>query len=155
MRIIKRMKNPKGFTLVELLVVLAIVGILMGLAIGGIRIVQEVNRDTQRKALVRDIQLALESYQEKNNAYPDTGDLNLTEEDDRVQIDADGEVVDSSVNFDVEPLFTGGTDCTLPKMNGSESESGYFSYCYRGESRGYELIVKLERSSEAYSGGNV
>ena len=64
---LSKLKNKEGFSLVELLVVLAIVGILMALAVGGIRIVQEVNRDTQRKSLVRDIQLAIESYQEKNN----------------------------------------------------------------------------------------
>ncbi|MFC1780105.1 type II secretion system protein [Patescibacteria group bacterium] len=151
------LKKEKGFTLVELLVVLAIVGILIGLAIGGIRIVQEVNRDTQRKALVRDIQLALESYQEKNNEYPSSGsnDLTLTKNPsgcDGMYIEAGGtESVCSKATF--SPQWDS-ADCTGYPKNIKEAESGDFSGCYEGNTRSYDLYVLLERTGKDYNAGN-
>jgi len=155
------LKNKNGFTLVVLLVVLAIVGVLMGLAVGGIRIVQQVNRDTQRKALVRDIQLTLESYQERNNKYP-TGTgaangvtLSNTDPDcEGVLITAGGsEEVCSKVNFAPQWQFDncGG----YPKDTASEEESGNITGCYAGHTRAYNLYIMLERTIEDYNAGNV
>ncbi len=159
MKLFKRV-SKKGFTLVELLVVLAIVGILMGLAIGGIQIVQQVNRDTQRKALVRDIQLALESYQERNNKYP-TGSGNdngvvLSNTDtscDGVLITAGGsEEVCSKVNF--APDFQLDNCGGYPKDNLPEEDSGAITGCYEGNTRAYKLYIMLERTDEDYNAGN-
>lgn len=154
-------KNKDGFTLVELLVVLAIVGVLMGLAVGGIRIVQQVNRDTQRKALVRDIQLTLESYQERNNKYPTgSGGVNgvtLSDNDpdcDGVLIIAGGtEEVCSKVNF--APQWQIDNCGGYPNDNASEEESGNITGCYVGHTRAYDLYIRLERTVEDYNAGNV
>lgn len=48
-------KNLKGFTLVELLVAMAIIGIILGLALFGIAAAQRNARDTARKAALQDI----------------------------------------------------------------------------------------------------
>jgi len=148
-------KDNKGFSLVELLVVLAIVGILMALAVGGIRIVQQVNRDTQRKSLARDIQLALESYQEKENEYPDSISLNQQGGGCKgVQIVAGEEEVCSSVNFDVSHFEDGEGGAACEDSGSTTDDSGYFSGCYLGNSKSYSMFVELERTADNFNAGN-
>lgn len=63
-------KNTRGFTLLEILVVVAIialVGIFAALAVNSARSKQ---RDATRLANVRQLQSALEDYFNENNAYP-------------------------------------------------------------------------------------
>jgi prepilin-type N-terminal cleavage/methylation domain-containing protein len=151
-------KKNKGFTLVELLVVLAIIGILVGLAIGGIRIVQMVNRDTQRKAFVRDVQLLLEAHQERKNTYPGSitfgtaGTSNCG--DNEVPITTEGGIEKgcSKVNFDI----VDSDDCSALSADGygNEEFSGNLTICYEGDTKGYSLYVALERS-DPYNASNV
>ena len=64
--------NKKGFTLIELMVVMAIIAVLAVLIIGAISIARQTATDTQRRGLVKEIQVALESEYAKNNSYPDS-----------------------------------------------------------------------------------
>lgn len=70
-----------GFTLVEILVVIAIIGILATLAIISYTGAQKQARDTQRKSDIKQYQMALESYSAKNNGtYPvSTGATSVTD----------------------------------------------------------------------------
>ncbi|MEK7648540.1 MAG: type II secretion system protein [Patescibacteria group bacterium] len=69
----------KGFTLVELLVVVAIIGLLAGIAIVSVNSVRIKARDTRRIADIKQIQNALELYNnEHGGMYPASGaDLKL------------------------------------------------------------------------------
>ena len=62
------MKNNKGFTLVELLVVIVIFGIIMGLSFPAIRRIQENNTNTKyetyQKALISGAKLYVDSFEE-------------------------------------------------------------------------------------------
>ncbi len=63
------MKN-KGFTLVELLVVMAILGVLVTLVAGGFRTAQMRGRDGKRKSDLREIANSLEVFMSDHGQYP-------------------------------------------------------------------------------------
>lgn len=63
-------KNIFGFTLIELMIVIAILGILTFLISGNFFQSLKRGRDTRRKADVQNIQKAIEIYYEDKNAYP-------------------------------------------------------------------------------------
>lgn len=63
-------KSQKGFTLIEILIVVAIIGILASVALVGLRPVQSKGRDARRISDLRQVQAALELYFSKNGQYP-------------------------------------------------------------------------------------
>jgi prepilin-type N-terminal cleavage/methylation domain-containing protein len=66
------MKPNKGFTLIEMLIVVAIIGILAGVVLVGLGPVQRGGRDARRIADLRQVQNALELYFNKCGYYPGT-----------------------------------------------------------------------------------
>lgn len=64
------MNNKKGFTLIELLVVIAIIGLLSTIAVVALNNARMRSRDARRLADVRQIQTALELYQDDQGLYP-------------------------------------------------------------------------------------
>lgn len=71
------LKNKsKGFTIVELLIVIVVIGILATLVIVTFTGIQQKARDSKRKTDLGAVQAALESYYSSNNTYPTMADLN-------------------------------------------------------------------------------
>lgn len=62
----------KGFTLVELLVVISIIGALVTIALVSFRNSQARGRDAERKSDLKQISSALELYYSDYGKYPDT-----------------------------------------------------------------------------------
>jgi len=62
--------KDKGFTLVELLVVMAILGVLVTLIAGGFRTAQMRGRDAKRKSDLKEIANSLELYLSDHGEYP-------------------------------------------------------------------------------------
>ena len=71
-----RKLNNKGFTLVELLVVVAIIALLSTFAIVALGSARAKTRDTKRIATVREMSNALEMYFNENDSYPIAPDVN-------------------------------------------------------------------------------
>jgi len=67
---IRKINGQSGFTLLELLIVIVIIGILALLIIPNITSAPKKARDTQRKTDLKGIQKALEEYFVSNNVYP-------------------------------------------------------------------------------------
>lgn len=62
--------KSKGFTLVEMLVVLAIVGILTGVVLASTTAARSQARDSARTSNIKEIQLGLALYFDVNRSYP-------------------------------------------------------------------------------------
>lgn len=60
----------KGFTPIELLVVVSLIGVLATLVIANMNSARERARDAQRKSDLRNIQTALRLYYNDNGSYP-------------------------------------------------------------------------------------
>lgn len=72
-----KIKNNKGFTIVELLIVIIIIGILAALVLNSFRGVQEKARDTKRQTDVNAQSSQLEVYYTNSGGYPIfTGEVN-------------------------------------------------------------------------------
>lgn len=74
---ISKYKDKRGFTIVELLIVIVVIGILAALVLNSFRGVQERARDTERRTDTNSIATQLEVYYTDNAGYPVfTGEVN-------------------------------------------------------------------------------
>ncbi len=68
-----RGQKQAGFTIVELLIVIVVIGILASITIVSFNGVQSRARDTRRSADIHSVQGALELYKLDNGVYPSVG----------------------------------------------------------------------------------
>jgi len=73
----KFMNIKKGFTLIEILIVLMIIGIMVTIATFGIQGAREAARDAKRKTDLENVKTALELYFNDCGAYPAPSSGNL------------------------------------------------------------------------------
>lgn len=69
------MKNKKGFTLLELLVAMAIIAVLLALAVFGILQVQRNSRETQRIKALEDVNIGIQSFYNRFGQNPQSVDF--------------------------------------------------------------------------------
>ena len=62
----KKIKSQKGFTLVEILAVIAILGILTGIAIGGIQLLLDKSKEEFYNEQENNMIMAAQSYYQTN-----------------------------------------------------------------------------------------
>lgn len=67
-----RKLNQKGFTIIELLVVIVIIGILVALTLPNLFAAQARGRDSDRKNELKNLQQKLETHFGDNDQYPTT-----------------------------------------------------------------------------------
>ena len=72
MKLPRTFKKYSGFTLVELLIVIAIIGILISIGLASFSRAQKQAKDGEKKANIESIRGALEQYYADNNQYPVT-----------------------------------------------------------------------------------
>jgi type II secretion system protein G len=69
--------TQRGFTIVELLIVIVVIGILAAITIVAYNGIQSRARDTARTSGINGVQKALELYRVDNGAYPSVGTDNI------------------------------------------------------------------------------
>ena len=69
-------KNNRGFTIVELLIVIVVIGILAALVVVTYNGIQQKARDTERKTDINALHGQLEAYQAQNGKYPTLTEVN-------------------------------------------------------------------------------
>lgn len=73
------LSQAKGFTLIEVVVVMAIIAVLALLVIGAITVARNTAKETTHKSNAKTLQVGLEAYYAKNKSYPTTsGSFNGT-----------------------------------------------------------------------------
>lgn len=133
---LKFSKLNRGFTLVELLIVVAIIGVLSTLLMANFIGVRQKARDAQRKSDIRQIQSALELYRSDQGSYP------------------------ASLYTGVCPTsaaFVGGSPSTtyMSKVPCDPSGTTYYNsakYYYSGGGATYTLGACLENTADTQQG---
>jgi prepilin-type N-terminal cleavage/methylation domain len=72
----KRNLNNKGFTIVELLIVIVVIGILALLVITTYSGIQAKARNSKRQTDIQSVQTQLEAFFSQNGYYPSLGNMN-------------------------------------------------------------------------------
>lgn len=134
----------RGFTLVELLIVMVILGILATLIVGNFRNAQIRGRDAQRKSDLREMANALELFYQDHGQYPD---------------EAGGRL--QACPYD--PSTGSGTSCTWGEDEFTDGNTSYFktlpkdpeegqTYYYRivsgSNNQKYQIFAHLENPKD-------
>lgn len=85
----------RGFTLVELLVVIVIIGILAGLTVGGVQVARQAARRAVIKTEIGQLAMALERYKNEVGEYPP--DFTCLNEDNDPTVDTPAETAAKAV----------------------------------------------------------
>lgn len=119
------MNKRSAFTLIEILIVVAIIGILASIVLVGLGPIQKRGRDARKISDLRSVQNGLELYYNKNGSYP-TGITQWT--------DLDYQLKNAQIGVS-----------QLPK----DPRSPTVDYCYATDGTTYVLSAALEDTNNS------
>jgi len=129
---VRKERKMKGFTLVELLIVLLILGILIGLAVPRYLQALEKSKQTTFCSNVRNVISAMESWRMENatTAYPDFDTLNAT-------------IIKSATYFS-QPPQNPYTNEILQAVSSTDAAMDNYFYYSRPATGSYKIETKPE-----------
>lgn len=140
-------KAQKGFTIIELLIVIAIIAILALLVLNNFQGAQAKARDQQRTTDINNIHSKLEEFYNERNYYPaalDAEDLGGIDEGSLADPQGGQAPAESSV------ADAAAADAAAAPTSDSNTDPGYayITYgCTDGECAGYRLKAFIEKPS--------
>lgn len=146
---IKSKKLSLGFTLAELAIVIAIIGILAAIAVVASGTVQKSSRDNVRQAKVTTISEALEKYYRENNEYPSVAamtDANIDNVKAKLGL-PDGELLKMPGSTANNSIAVTGASATTIVYSANTSDAAQNSQCQNvvnGYCDGYTLAYVNE-----------
>lgn len=145
------LKNKYGFTLLELMIIIVILGVLAALISGNFITSLKKGRDARRKADLQQIQKALEMYYEDNKEYPEAGG-----EDGELDITASGtlchpEGCDTKTYMYKIPIESK-TGCQYLYVHEDSDGEGYSLYSTIENNQDVGQGIKLDGSSQDPNG---
>ena len=154
-KIKKTKKNLLGFTLVELLVVISIIGILSSFAVVSLNSARQKARDALRKGDIAQLRTALEMYYDDYLSYPACGTWDDGDSDFGATVsDNFGGGCECYINV-LEIELTAGLKPIMPKpprdpknITNNCSLDGIFNYRYVSDSTQYAVVYTLEDGGE-------
>ncbi len=116
-------KRGQGFTIVELLIVIVVIGILALLVITTYSGIQAKARNSKRSSDISTVQTQLEAFFQSNGYYPSLGDMNST-----TWLGSNMKSLDTEAVAD--PSATSGSDCAKTHNNCFATSATAKSYGY-------------------------
>lgn len=121
----------QGFTILELMVVMAIIGILAALSIVSFQSSQIKARDSERKSNLKQIGLALETYYNDKGQYPTNS----------VDYKMNACVSEATCDWGDQWVDENGT---VYMVEIPADRTGGLTYFYESDGRSYQLYARLE-----------
>lgn len=146
-----RRNDNRGFNLIELIVVAAIISLLATVILAALSNAREKARDSTRKAELGELQKAITHYFTTTGSYPSTGGVWLSSEVGSTQA-TNG--ADYSANW-VPNILAANMITKLPSdpvggINSSCSGTQYRSYLYRSDGTHYKLLSNCALEWDSY-----
>lgn len=130
-------RTKRGFTLVEIIIVIAIIGLLTSVILFSVSKARQNTRDKVRKTDLAQAQLAIELYREAHGSYPSECLPDTTAWAGPGPHSASwGRQCDSDYIMGLTPVFTS----VLPRDPKSENEDNN-GYLYRSNGTDYKLLI--------------
>lgn len=123
-----KINTQKGFTLIELLVVVAIIGMLSSVVLSSLNTARSSARDTRRLQDLKQLQTALELYQNTHGRYP---------------VHVSGTQVDTSLQV----LVTEGHIPSLPTDPANRTGQDGYRYCAASNRLSYNMLAYREQTA--------
>ena len=139
-----RMKNENGFTLIEILIVVLVIGLVGTFAAIAVNSARSKTRDATRLSAVRMTQSALEDYFNETNSYPVSSGVPLGDSTQSVCLGTGGFHASCSgdesvflrvVTATLDTGLKGASACGTPSRN---------AYCYASSSDGLGYVIQFE-----------
>ena len=140
--------KKSAFTLVELMVAMAIIGVLLGLAIFGVTAAQRAQRDTERKAALQDVNIGIQDYIDVFGNQPPAIYFDANKKAAEVGV----AVVDANCQTALDA-----SNCRLVTLKGAavpgattSNNATKFAYSINPSGGGYYLAACLESNTTPY-----